>query len=54
MQVQIISDAGELLWRLTDIEEFDVSKPIAKEVLSSEFIDALERIKNNPDYKWVE
>ena len=54
MQVQIVSDDGELLWRLAEVEDFNLSKPIAREVLASELLEALERINNNPDYKWVE
>ena len=54
MQVQIVSDDGTLLWRLADIEDFDLNKSFAREVLAGEFVEALERIKNNPDYEWVE
>ena len=54
MQVQIVSDNGELLWRLTAIEDFNLNKPIAREVLSAELLDALGRIQDNPDYKWIE
>ena len=54
MQVQIVSDDGELLWRLNSIEDFDLNKSMACGALSAELIDALKRIQNNPDYQWVE
>ena len=51
LKLTLTDDFGEVFWTLEDLQEFNLDKPIAREMLAAETIEAVEKAQRGETHE---